>query len=92
MNPKFKIGQTAKTLPNYQSIDINEGNYGGAGYIENSPRLIINKVVEGRDPNKLIRGNKIIIYFFENVLHGIYEFALIGIETIRNENIDKILE
>ncbi len=79
---KFKIGEVVHTLPGFHNI-FKKPNYAGKAYKENLVLRI--KFVDKQ------RGN-MYVYFFEEMPHGIYEFALESIIRYnRNNTIDDIL-
>jgi hypothetical protein len=89
---KYKIGEKVKVLPGFtseRSPGVNtytfDNSYGGFGYLETNLTLTIKEIDESID-----KDNKH-AYFFQEIPNGIYEFALISVEEIREQVIDKIL-
>ncbi len=77
---KYKIGQKVRVLPGFtgkRSPGVNTS-------IFNNKYALTVKEID-------VYESDINVYFFQEVLNGIYEFALISVEEIREKNLNKIL-
>ncbi len=86
MNNKFNVGEVVYTIPGFDGdTDIGgKQRYAGYGYREYLS-LTITKI------NFSINKDTIPVYFFEEIEHGIYEFALTNIRLERECTIEGIL-
>jgi hypothetical protein len=74
--PKFKVGDVVRCIPGLSASDC------GIGYKENAVYTI--KIV---GKSHLMKN---CIYFFEEVVNGVFETALVSIEEERENKLNKI--
>jgi hypothetical protein len=88
---KFNIGQSVLPRDGYSSYS-RDSNYGGAGWA--SPdRLFdfgINSLVISEIGWSKLKGG-VCTYFFKGWTNGIFECALVGLDELREDKIDKII-
>lgn len=83
---KYKVGDKVRMRPGF-SHDQKHPNYIGHGYIKDSKRKLTIKSIEP-DTHGFFNGQW--LYFFEEVMDGVAEKALIDISEERDKKLTKL--